>query len=119
MLIVKRAITFNPLATGSVMLLGAALTVLGQPEDPVASEEGIALVIVYDTSGSMNDTVPDGRGKDAPIDVNVNEFARVKKLEATVVGAADESPLNTQPTFILEEKILLEVEDPAAGRKKP
>lgn len=50
-------------------------------------------------------------------DVNANEFARVKKLGATVVGAGDEKQLQSQLEFILEEKILLEAEEPAPGSK--
>jgi hypothetical protein len=50
-------------------------------------------------------------------DVNASEFARVKKLGATVVGAADEAQLRSQLEFILEEKILLEAEEPAGGGK--
>ena len=45
-------------------------------------------------------------------DVDAKVFAGVKKLGATVVGAANESQLNTQLEFILEKKILLEAEEP-------
>jgi Mg-chelatase subunit ChlD len=45
-------------------------------------------------------------------DVNANVFSGVKKLGATVVGAADEIQLNQQLEFILEKKILLEDEEP-------
>jgi len=45
-------------------------------------------------------------------DVAAKQFDPVKKLGATVLGAANESELNTQIAFILEEKILLEAEDP-------
>ncbi len=45
-------------------------------------------------------------------DVNAKEFAAVKKLGATVVGAADEPQLNAQLDFILQKKILLEDEEP-------
>ena len=45
-------------------------------------------------------------------DVAAKQFDPVKKLGATVLGAADEAQLNTQISFILEEKILLEAEDP-------
>jgi uncharacterized protein YegL len=45
-------------------------------------------------------------------DVNANVFSGVKKLGATVVGAADEIQLNKQLEFILEKKILLEDEEP-------
>jgi hypothetical protein len=45
-------------------------------------------------------------------DVNANVFAPIKKQGATVVAAADEQQLNGQLEFILEEKILLEREEP-------
>ena len=46
-------------------------------------------------------------------DVDAKVFEGVKKLGATVVGASNESELNTQLEFILEKKILLEEEEPA------
>ena len=45
-------------------------------------------------------------------DVNANVFAAIKKQGATLVAAADEQQLNGQLEFILEEKILLEREEP-------
>ncbi len=45
-------------------------------------------------------------------DVDASVFSGVKKLGATVVGAADEIQLNKQLEFILEKKILLEDEEP-------
>lgn len=45
-------------------------------------------------------------------DVAAKQFDPVKKLGATVLGAANEVELNTQISLILEEKILLEAEDP-------
>jgi Mg-chelatase subunit ChlD len=45
-------------------------------------------------------------------DVAAKIFDPVKKLGATVVGAADEKQLNTQLDYILQKKILLEEEDP-------
>lgn len=45
-------------------------------------------------------------------DVDAGVFSGVKKLGATVVGAADEIQLNKQLQFILEKKILLEDEEP-------
>jgi hypothetical protein len=44
-------------------------------------------------------------------DVNSTEFAGVKKLGATVVGAVDEKQLNSQLEFIVAKKILLEDEE--------
>ena len=46
-------------------------------------------------------------------DVDAKVFDPVKKLGATVVGAADETQLNNQLQFILQKKILLEEEEPA------
>jgi hypothetical protein len=44
-------------------------------------------------------------------DVDAKVFSGVKKLGATVVGAADEKQLNSQLEFILQRKILLEDEE--------
>lgn len=52
-------------------------------------------------------------------DVDAKQFNRVKKLGATVVGAANEQQLNSQLEFILQRKILLEEEDPPAKPKSP
>jgi hypothetical protein len=49
-------------------------------------------------------------------DVAAKVFDPIKKLGATVVGAADERQLDSQLQFILERKILLEDEEPP---KKP
>ncbi|MDB6123382.1 MAG: hypothetical protein JWQ71_2375 [Pedosphaera sp.] len=46
-------------------------------------------------------------------DVDAKVFEPVKKLGATVVGAADAQQLSTQLEFIFEKKILLEDEEPA------
>lgn len=51
-------------------------------------------------------------------DVAAKVFDPVKKLRATVLGAGDELQLNTQLSFILEEKILLEAEEPVKPAKK-
>jgi len=49
-------------------------------------------------------------------DVDAKVFDSVKKLGATVVGAADEKQLNGQLEFILQKKILLEEEEPPAKK---
>ena len=51
-------------------------------------------------------------------DIDARRFAAVKKLGATVVGAADEAQLGEQLTLILEKKILLEEEVPPAPKPK-
>ncbi|MDH7502384.1 MAG: hypothetical protein QHJ82_06670, partial [Verrucomicrobiota bacterium] len=45
-------------------------------------------------------------------DINAGLFSGVKRLGATVVGAADERQLGEQLNLILKEKILLEEEEP-------
>jgi hypothetical protein len=45
-------------------------------------------------------------------DVDAKVFDPIKKLGATVVGAADEKQLDTQLEYILQRKILLEEEEP-------
>jgi hypothetical protein len=50
-------------------------------------------------------------------DVDAKHFDPIKKLGATVVGAANEAQLNAQLGFILEKKILLEDEEPPAQPK--
>lgn len=45
-------------------------------------------------------------------DVDARQFAPLRRLGATVVGAADEKQLNSQLQFILQRKILLEDEEP-------
>ncbi len=45
-------------------------------------------------------------------DVDAREFDGVKKQGATVVGAADETQLDTQLNFILQNQILLEKAEP-------
>jgi hypothetical protein len=45
-------------------------------------------------------------------DVDAKVFEPVKKLGATVLGAANEQQLNTQLEYIFEQKILLEDEEP-------
>jgi hypothetical protein len=45
-------------------------------------------------------------------DVDARQFAPLKRQGATVVGAADEKQLNSQLQFILQQKILLEDEEP-------
>jgi len=54
-------------------------------------------------------------------DVDAGVFAPVKRLGATVVGAIDERQLQSRLQTILEEKILLEDEEPpgAGNRKQP
>jgi uncharacterized protein YegL len=49
-------------------------------------------------------------------DIQAARFNSIKQLGATVVGAADAPQLNTRIDYILEKKILLEDEEPAAKK---
>lgn len=49
-------------------------------------------------------------------DVDARQFAPLRRLGATVVGAADEKQLNSQLQIILQQKILLEDEEPPKTR---
>ena len=51
-------------------------------------------------------------------DVDAKRFEPLRKLGATVVGAADEKQLNTQLEFIFEQKILLEEEEKPISKPK-
>ena len=46
-------------------------------------------------------------------DVDARQFAPLRRLGATVVGASDEKQLNSQLQVILQQQILLEDEEPA------
>lgn len=63
-----------------------------------AEEEGVALAIVYDTSGSMNDSVRDGTGKLAPKYVIAKRAleSTLKRLQAFVQGAPAGAPRKVQ-----------------------
>src|SRR5438876_6049957 len=68
-----------PLVTVLFVLAMAALA-----SRPVAAEEGVALAIIYDTSGSMKDPVRDQNGKPAPKYVIANRalVAIAKQIQA-------------------------------------
>jgi hypothetical protein len=106
--------------------LGTALTTAGQ----VVLNSGLARKHVLVITDGMNTVGPDPaatlprlkqqaaqKGTTltphfVAFDVNAQVFNGVKKLGATVVGAANETQLNEQLNFILEKKILLEEEEP-------
>ncbi len=52
-------------------------------------------------------------------DVAAKVFDGVRKLDCTVVSASNETQLHAQLGFILEEKILLEDEEPRVKKKEP
>jgi hypothetical protein len=85
----------NPGMIGKLMRWTMALAIVAGFAVPFAhaTEEGIALAIVYDTSGSMRETVPAGDGKSAPKYVIANKALtaivnRVGQFATNVPGGA-------------------------------
>src|ERR1035441_5752660 len=71
------------------------LAVLGQGTICHAAEEdGVALAIIYDTSGSMHDSVRDSTGKDSPKYVIANRAlsAVAKQIQAFASSKAGGAP---------------------------
>src|SRR5207249_7589218 len=77
-----------------LVLLIIAPVGCGDERPAAPAEEGIALAIVYDTSGSMADPVPDGAGGRAPKFVIANRALDqiVDRLQAYVASAPPDAP---------------------------
>jgi hypothetical protein len=105
--------------------LGNALTLAGQAvlESPLPRKHVLIITDGMNTAGPKpEDVLPvlqrKALGRETSVsvhfiafDTDAKVFAPVKKLGATVVGAADEQQLNTQLGYILQRKILLEEEE--------
>lgn len=106
--------------------LGNSLTLAGQAvmESPLPHKHVLIITDGMNTAGpGPEDVMPvllrkSGR-KGAAVsvhfvvfDADAGVFSPVKKLGATVAGAADEKQLNTQLELIMERQILLEEEEP-------
>ncbi len=92
----------SPLSRKHVLVITDGINTAGPPPQAVlpklkesAAKEGATLSVHF-----------------VAFDVDARQFAAVKRLGATVVGAADEKQLNSQLQFILQQKILLEDEEP-------
>ena len=106
--------------------LGNALAVASRTvlNSPLSRKHVLIITDGLNTEGPTPDRVMPGLKQQAEqknttlsvhfvaFDVDAKQFASVKKLGATVVGAADEKQLNTQLEYILQRKILLEEEEP-------
>ena len=66
----------------------------GEIRAGAAAEDGVALAVVYDTSGSMNEPVRDGAGKQAPKHVIAQRALQsvVQRLQAFVASAPADAP---------------------------
>jgi uncharacterized protein YegL len=100
--VASRTVLNSPLSRKHVLLLTDGMNTAGpRPEEVLprlkqqAERKGTVLSVHF-----------------VAFDVNAKIFEPVKKLGATVVGAADEKQLNSQLEFILQRKILLEEEEP-------
>jgi len=77
-----------------LLVISSAPVAPGDERPAAPPEEGIALAIVYDTSGSMTDPVPDGGGGRAPKYVIANRALDqiVDRLQAYVASAPPDAP---------------------------
>src|SRR5207247_393873 len=77
-----------------LLVISSAPVAPGDERPAAPPEEGIALAIVYDTSGSMTDPVPDGGGGRAPKYVIANRALDqiVDRLQAYVASAPPHAP---------------------------
>jgi hypothetical protein len=78
-----------------VTILGALAALSAGPISAfAAAEEGVALAIVYDTSGSMRDTVPDGAGRPAAKYVIANRALEsiARRVETFATNAPGPAP---------------------------
>lgn len=135
----REAIPFGPFDEGAIRRwaeafstpsgntpLGNALRVAGQAvlDSRLPRKHVLLITDGMNTAGPRPEAVLPGLKQQAgkkgttlsvhfvAFDVNAKIFDPVKKLGATVVGAADEKQLNSQLEFILQRKILLEDEEP-------
>ena len=125
----SRGSVLRSLPCGAV-LAAIALAAPVHVGEAAGTEGGIALAIVYDTSGSMEASAPDGAGESRPKHLMAARALGVivDRLQAYVTNAPANAPrrlqfglfvfdreLNTQIEFILERKVLLEDEEPPAS----
>jgi hypothetical protein len=106
--------------------LGNALKAAGQAvlDSPLSRKHILVITDGVNTAGPLPATILPNLKQQAEskqttvlvhfvaFDVAAKLFDPFKKLGVTVVGAADEKQLNAQLEFILQNKILLENEDP-------
>ena len=97
-----RAVLQSPLSRKHVLVITDGLNTVGPPPQ-------VVLPRLKQQAGEKN---ADFSVHFVAFDVDAKQFASVKRLGATVVGAADEKQLNSQLQYILQQKILLEDEEP-------
>jgi hypothetical protein len=98
-----QAVLNSPLSRKHVLIITDGVNTLGPPP-------AVVMPVVNRKAEQKQTTVS---VHFVAFDVDAKVFDGVKKLGATVVGAADETQLNTQLNFILQNQILLEKEEPS------
>src|SRR5262249_40429861 len=85
----KMRIVSSALALAVAILFGPGLLHVSAADD-----DGVALGILYDTSGSMNEKVPNSSGSSSPKYVIANRamMAIVKQIEAFTTNGAPDAP---------------------------
>jgi hypothetical protein len=81
-----------------------ALAVMGQGAVSriAAAEEGVVLAIIYDTSGSMAENVPDQSGRPTPKNIIANRalVAVARQIQAFATNSADGKPRQIQMALL-------------------
>ncbi len=85
------------------VLLALAVMELGAEWRVVAAEEGVALAIIYDTSGSMGETVPGQAGRPTPKNIIANRalVAVARRIQTFATNSADGSPRKIQTALLV------------------
>jgi hypothetical protein len=100
----------NPTNSHKGMVLGAALWVMSAlmafGAGPSVSREGVALVVLYDTSGSMRETVRDRNGQESPKYVIANRALEkiLDRLETYSKAAPEGAPRKIDAGLIVFNK---------------
>ena len=87
-----------------VLVLALTLAALGAGAPRAAAEEGVALAIVYDTSGSMREMVKDADGKQAPKYVIANRalISIARRIQGFATNSANGSRKVEAGVFIFD-----------------
>jgi hypothetical protein len=85
------------------VLLALAVMELGAGWRVAAAEEGVALAIIYDTSGSMAETVPDQARRPTPKNIIANRalVAVARQIQTFATNSADGNPRKIQTALLI------------------
>ncbi len=82
---------------------GVALLMLARSAEAGEAKDGLALAVVYDTSGSMQETVKSSAGTDTPkwIIANRSLAAMIRRLEMAQQGNGTGAPLRIEAGLVI------------------